>query len=112
MDAIDRVSLLSNKDKENQYNVVRFNIRGDQVIEVSSSSSEIGNAVEEINPTAPVVGPMLKIAFSAKYIMDALKSFISPEVTLCFTGEVKPFVCKGELDTNLTALILPVRVDW
>ena len=112
MDAIDRVSLLSNKDKENQYNVVRFNIRGDQIVEVSSSSNEIGNAIEEVIPSAPVIGPNLKIAFSARYIMDALKSFISPEVTLCFTGEVKPFICKGELDTNLTALILPVRVDW
>ena len=112
MEAIDRVSLLSNKDKENQYNVVRFNIRNDHVIEISSSSQEIGNAVEEIIPTEPVSGPALKIAFSAKYIMDALKSFISPEVVLCFTGEVRPFICKGDLDYNLTALILPVRVDW
>ena len=110
--AIDRVSLLSNKDKENQYNVVRFNIREDHVVEISSSSTEIGNAVEEIIPTDPIEGPALKIAFSAKYITDALKSFISPEVLLCFTGEVRPFICKGDLDYNLTALILPVRVDW
>ena len=110
--AIDRVSLLSNKDKDNQYNVVRFNIREDHVVEVSSSSTEIGNAIEEIVPTDPIEGPALKIAFSAKYITDALKSFVSPEVELCFTGEVRPFICKGDLDYNLTALILPVRVDW
>ena len=110
--AIDRVSLLSNKDKDNQYNVVRFNIREDHVVEVSSSSTEIGNAIEEIVPTEPIEGPALKIAFSAKYITDALKSFVSPEVELCFTGEVRPFICKGDLDYNLTALILPVRVDW
>lgn len=110
--AIDRVSLLSTKDKENQYNVVKFNIREDHVVEISSSSTEIGNAVEEIIPTDPVEGPTLKIAFSAKYITDALKSFTSPEVLLCFTGEVRPFICKGDLDYNLTALILPVRVDW
>ena len=110
--AIDRVSLLSNKDKENQYNVVRFNIREDHVVEISSSSTEIGNAVDEIIPTDPIEGPGLKIAFSAKYITDALKSFMSPEVVLCFTGEVRPFICKGDLDHNLTALILPVRVDW
>ena len=110
--AIDRVSLLSNKDKDNQYNVVRFNIRPDHVVEISSSSTEIGNAIEEIVPTDPIEGPALKIAFSAKYITDALKSFVSPEVVLCFTGEVRPFICKGDLDYNLTALILPVRVDW
>ena len=112
LSAIDRVSLLSNKDKENQYNVVRFNIRQDHVVEISSSSTEIGNAIEEIIPTDPIEGPALKIAFSAKYITDALKSFVSPEVELCFTGEVRPFICKGDLDYNLTALILPVRVDW
>lgn len=112
LSAIDRVSLLSNKDKDNQYNVVRFNIREDHVVEVSSSSTEIGNAIEEIVPTDPIEGPALKIAFSAKYITDALKSFVSPEVELCFTGEVRPFICKGDLDYNLTALILPVRVDW
>ena len=110
--AIDRVSLLSTKDKDNQYNVVRFNIRQDHVVEISSSSNEIGNANEEIVPTDPIEGPELKIAFSAKYITDALKSFVSPEVLLCFTGEVRPFIVKGDLDYNLTALILPVRVDW
>ena len=110
--AIDRVSLLSNRDRENQYNVVRFNIREDHVIEISSSSNEIGNAVEEIIPTDPIEGPALKIAFSAKYILDALKAFISPEVQLCFTGEVRPFIIRGDLDYKLTALILPVRVDW
>lgn len=112
MNAIDRVSLLSNKDKENQYSVVRFNIRKDHIVEISSTSNEIGNALEEIIPTDPIEGPELRIAFSARYIIDALKSFISPEVTLCFTGEVRPFICKGDLDYNLTALILPVRVDW
>ena len=110
--AIDRVSLLSNKDKDNQYNVVRFNIREDHVVEVSSSSTEIGNAIEEIVPTDPIEGPVLKIAFSAKYITEALKSFVSPEVELCFTGEIRPFICKGDLDYNLTALILPVKYEW
>ena len=112
INAIDRVSLLSTKDKENQYNVVRFNIRNDHVVEISSSSSEIGNAIEEIIPTDPIEGPALKIAFSSRYIIEALKAFISPEVQLCFTGEVRPFIIKGDLDYNLTALILPVRVDW
>ena len=110
--AIDRVSLLSTKDKDNQFNVVRFNIRTDHVVEISSSSNEIGNAIEEVIPTDPIEGPALKIAFSSKYILDALKAFISPEVQLCFTGEVRPFIIRGDLDYKLTALILPVRVDW
>jgi len=112
MNAIDRVSLLSAKDKDSLYTVVRFNIKENQVIEISSSSSEIGNANEEIIPINPVNGQALKIAFSSKFILDALKSFISPNVELCFTGEIRPFIIRGELDENLTALILPVRVEW
>lgn len=112
LDAIDRVSLLSTKDKDALFTVVRFNIREDHYVEISSSSNEIGRAMEEILPTRPLEGPELKIAFSSKFILDVLKSLISNEVELCFTGETKPFVVKGDLDVDLTSLILPVKVDW
>lgn len=112
LNAIDRVSLLSTRDKDSLFTVVRFNIREDHYVEISSSSNEIGNATEEVLPTKPIEGPELKIAFSSKFIIDVLKSLISNEVELCFTGETKPFIIKGDLDTDLTSLILPVRVEW
>lgn len=110
--AIERVSLLSPKDKDNNYNVVRFCIREDQIIEISSTNAEIGTATEEILPCDPLVGSSLRIAFSSKYILDALRSFTSNEITLSFTGEVRPFILQGDNDLNLTHLILPIRVDW
>jgi DNA polymerase-3 subunit beta len=78
---------------------------------MSSTNTEVGDALEEIIPSSDVIGPMIKIAFSSRYLVDALKAFSSNEVTIQFAGEVKPFVIKGNLDQDLLHLILPVRID-
>ena len=36
---------------------------------------------------------------------------MSTEVTLNLTGEVRPFIIRGDDDANLTQLILPVRIE-
>lgn len=110
LSTLDRVSLLSPKDKDLNFNIISLNVKEDKSIEISSKNNEIGNAIEEINPTE-INGPRLKIAFSSRYLIEILKVYSSPEVTLCFTGEVKPFIIKGEFDDNLTHLILPVKID-
>jgi|SRR5690554_62436 len=111
LQAVERVSLLSPKDKDTNYNIIKLNLRPDHVVEISSTNNEIGDALEEIIPSGTVTGPIIKIAFSSKYLVEALKSFSSSEVTLNFAGEVKPFVIKGNLDQDLLHLILPVRID-
>jgi DNA polymerase-3 subunit beta len=78
---------------------------------MSSTNNEIGDALEEIIPSSDVIGPPIKIAFSSRYLVEALKSFSSSEVLIQFAGEVKPFVIKGNLDQDLLHLILPVRID-
>ena len=109
--SVERVSLLSPRDKENNYNIIKLNVRPDYIVEISSTNNEIGDALEEIIPTGDVVGPMIKIAFSSKYLTEALKAFTSTEITLNFAGEIKPFVLKGELDPDMLHLILPVRIE-
>lgn len=111
LQAVERVSLLSPKDKDTNYNIIKLNLRPDHVVEISSTNNEIGDALEEIIPSGTVTGPIIKIAFSSKYLVEALKSFSSSEITLNFAGEVKPFVIKGNLDQDLLHLILPVRID-
>ncbi|MBR3832259.1 MAG: hypothetical protein IKJ72_01330, partial [Mycoplasmataceae bacterium] len=51
-----------------------------------------------------------QIAFSTKYLSDALKSFENQTILIKFTGEIKPAVIMGEKDQNLVQLLLPVRV--
>ena len=51
----------------------------------------------------------IKISFSAKYMMEALKSFNTENVELHFVGEVKPILVKSSEDETLTQLVLPIR---
>ena len=109
--AVDRVSLLSPKDRETNYNIIKLNLREDKVVEISSTNSEIGDALEEIIPSGEVIGPRIKLAFSSKYLKEALKTFHSDEVIIKFAGEIKPFIIVGKEDPTMLHLILPVRLD-
>ena len=110
LQSLDRVSLLSPKDKDRNFNIISFSLREDKIIEITSKNTEIGNALEEIIPIE-VNGNRFNIAFSSRYLIEILRVYTSPDITLNFTGEVKPFIIKGDLDTNLTTLILPVKID-
>ncbi|MDZ4195917.1 MAG: DNA polymerase III subunit beta, partial [Candidatus Izemoplasmatales bacterium] len=107
--AIDRASLLS--AREGSASIVKLNLRADNVVEITSNSPEIGKVNEEVFPLDKVLGTSIKIAFSAKFFMEALKTFNSEQVYVKFTGEIRPFVIEGELDPGLVQLILPVRTE-
>lgn len=103
--AIDRASLLA---REGKNNVVKFATIDGGVIEVSSNTPEIGNVVEEI-AVQEIEGEELKISFSAKYMMDALKALEGTEIKISFTGAMRPFVIRPLADDSILQLILPVR---
>jgi len=107
--AIERASLLSARDGQNA--IVKLNVRQDDVIEISSNSPEIGRVLEEVYPVDEIKGSPLKIAFSSKYILEALKVYNSSEITVKFTGEIRPFIITGEYDEDMLQLILPVKTD-
>ncbi len=109
--AVDRVSLLSPRDRDTNYNIIKLTLRSDQVVEITSTNNEIGDAREEIIPTADVEGGLISIAFSSKYLNEALRAFRSSEISLNFAGDIRPFVIKGTKDEDLLHLILPVRID-
>ena len=109
MVAIERASLLSSRDGNNA--IVKLALRQDNIVEITSNSPEIGKVLEEVYPVDEIVGHPFKIAFSSKYILDALKIFNSSEVSINFTGEIRPFIIKGEYDENMLQLILPVRTE-
>ena len=53
----------------------------------------------------------ITIGFSSRYLVEALRSFDSIEVSLNCSEGIRPFVLKGDKEPNLTQLILPVRMD-
>ena len=101
---IDRVSILTS-DKEK--NIVTLETNGNTLI-LKSSSVEIGR-VEEKMTISKNNDEDIKISFSAKYMMEALKSFSTETVDLHFVGEIKPILIKSEEDETLTQLVLPIR---
>lgn len=103
-DVIDRVSILTS-DKEK--NIVTLETTDEYLI-LRSSSAEIGR-VEEKMPITKNNDENIKISFSAKYMMEALKSFSTETVDIHFVGEIKPILIKSSEDTSLTQLVLPIR---
>ena len=103
-DSIDRASLLTN---EADKNTIKLNSTGNTVI-ISSNIPEIGN-VEETLDVEKDSEEDIKIAFSSKYMLDALKSFDSEKIKLLFNGEVKPIIVKNPDSDDLIQLILPIR---
>ena len=101
---IDRASILtSDKDK----NIVTLETNGN-VLTLKSSSQEIGRVEEKMNITKNNEEE-IRISFSAKYMMEALKSFSTETGEIHFVGEIKPILVKSSEDETLTQLVLPIR---
>ncbi|HWL24747.1 MAG TPA: DNA polymerase III subunit beta [Ureibacillus sp.] len=105
LQAIDRASLLAREDRNN---VVRFETLEGNVVEISSNSPEIGKVEEQIQVES-LEGENLKISFSAKYMMEALKAIDGQDVVIQFTGAMRPFILRSVHDDAILQLILPVR---
>ncbi|WP_110928036.1 DNA polymerase III subunit beta [Bacillus massiliglaciei] len=105
LQAIDRASLLA---REGRNNVVKLSTLESGVVEVSSNTPEIGKVIEEVQAES-VEGEDLKISFSAKFVMDALKALEGTDIHISFTGAMRPFVIRPLNDSSMLQLILPVR---
>lgn len=105
LQAIDRASLLA---RESRNNVVKITTLETNVIEISSNTPEIGKVIEEVQCES-IDGDNLKISFSSKFMMDALKALEGTEIKVSFTGAMRPFVICPLHDETTLQLILPVR---
>lgn len=101
---IDRASILTS-DREK--NIVTLETEGDTLI-LKSSSIEIGRVEEKMKITKNVEDD-IKISFSARYMMEALKSFSTDTVEIHYVGEIKPIILKSNEEETLTQLVLPIR---
>lgn len=102
--AIDRASLLTN---ESDKNTIKFETNKNNVV-ISSNIPEIGY-VEENVEIEKNNNEELKIAFSSKYMMDALRSLECEYINIMFNGDVKPIILKNTDSDDLIQLILPIR---
>lgn len=90
--------------------MVRLTTINNGAVEISSNSPEIGQVQEEISLQS-LDGDALKISFSAKYMMEALKAIDDDEMLIQFTGAMRPFILRPAADDTNLQLILPVRTS-
>ena len=101
---LDRASILAlSKDK----NIVSLETKGN-ILTITSSSAEIGKIEEEMNIEV-IKGDNIKISFSVKYMIEAIKSFTGKEINMYFNGDIKPIIIKDSENEELLQLILPIK---
>ena len=102
--AIDRAALLTQVKEKN---IVKMKIKNNEMI-INSFASEIGKVEEKLSIEAST-DANIDISFSAKYMLDALKTMKDEEILILLNGEVKPIVIKSLKDESLIQLILPIK---
>lgn len=103
--AIRRVALMvSDKAKCVKFDIAPGGLR------ISSSSPELGEAVEELDVTYK--GAPLSIGFNARYVLEAVTA-LAPEgnVAFEFGGELDPGKMFLENDESAIAIVMPMRLS-
>ena len=102
--SIDRAALLTqSKDK----NIVRMETNEDE-LNITSYASEIGKVEDRIKVSKNTEKD-IAISFSAKYMMDALKTFNEDELLILLNNDSSPIILKSIKDESLIQLILPIK---
>ena len=102
--AIDRAALLTqNKDK----NLINMKTAGNELV-ITSFASEIGKSEESV-AISKNNDKDITISYSAKYMLDALKTLNDDELIILMNGDSKPIILKNAKDDSLIQLILPIK---
>lgn len=91
------------KDK----NIIEMEINKDLLI-IKASSQESGKFEQSIN-IDNLSNNAIKISYSARYMIDALKVFDCENIILLMNGEISPIIIKEEGKAAVTELILPMK---
>ena len=107
INVIGQASILTT-DKEK--NIVSLSTNGDLLI-VKSVSNEKGKAEMKMN-IEKNNNEDITIAFSAKYMMEALNALNTDIIEMSFIGEVKPITIKNTTEDGLIQLVVPIRCKY
>ena len=101
---LDRASLLTqSKDK----NIIDIEI-DNNLLTLKAVSLEMGKVEERLNVDNQT-NNKIRISFSAKYMLEALKMFNKENIYLLLNGEISPIIIKEEENEDLIELILPMK---
>ena len=101
---LDRAALLTQSKEKN---IIDMEINNNMLI-IKASSIEMGKVEEKIN-VENQTNNNIKISYSAKYMLEALKMFNKEKIYLLLNGEISPIIIKEEDNEELIELILPMK---
>lgn len=104
-EAMDRAYLMSREEKTN---IVRVSTINDTMIEISSSSTELGRVTEHLE-TVDYNGNPIRIAFNSKHMLDVLKIIDSEKIVIGFNGAMRPIIVKPSDHNYSIYVIMPYR---
>jgi DNA polymerase-3 subunit beta len=78
------------------------------IMEVSSSNPELGDAREEVD--IKYDGPEINIGFNARYLIDILQVQESENIILHFKDHLSPGLIRAEGDSDFLAVVMPMRL--
>ncbi len=101
--ALRRASIMTSE----QARGVKFSF-SDNVLEISSSHPDLGEATEEI--AIDYKGTKFHVGFNPRYFLDLLGVLEDEKVVMELKDEVSPCVIRSEYDRGFLALIMPMRI--
>ena len=87
---------------------VRIGLDPDGVMSISSSSSELGNAHEELK--VDYEGTKLEIGFNARYLLDCISSIQDKEIRFEMNDDLSPGIIRTEEDEESFYVVMPMRL--
>ena len=100
--AIDRASFIKSDGK----NIVKLAINSEKVdITANNQTSSSFETIKVIS----FEGNPFEISCSGKYLQDAINAIDSNEITISFSGDLKPMIITCKEDPSIIQLISPVR---
>ena len=102
--AIDRAALITESKNKN---IIKMKLEK-KVLTISSIASELGKVEEKLNVECNT-DESIEISFSARFMLEALKTFKDDQILILLNGEIKPIVIKSTEDESLIQLILPIK---
>ncbi len=103
-DAVDRAALLTQGKEKN---IIKMKIENKKMI-INSYASEIGKT-EETLAVDTDENSNIDISFSARYMLEALKTIKDDDILILLNNDVKPIIIKPLSDESLVELILPIK---
>lgn len=103
LEALESVWIIAEEEKTK---LIRIDV-GEKV-ELKASVEGVGKTSQNVD-FKELNGEKFKIAVNCKYLLDAVKSITTEEMTIVFTGRMSPIILKGNDDERNFRIVLPYR---